>query len=211
MIMFFDVHSHTFKPNSKQTIVNLEFDDAEEFFASTRENFVSVGFHPCFLDVFSENNFAKLKRWATDKRVKTLGECGLDKYSRFDLKTQILVFERQVILSEKAGKSLVIHCIGRANELLAIKRAMKPAQLWIIHGFRGKAQLAEQFLKADCALSFGEFFNVESVKITPLDKLFIETDESAKDIADIYFDIAKIKNCKIENLKAGQEFFENFS
>jgi len=211
MYPFFDIHTHCLEYDKKgYRIVNLDFKQAKQILAENNNEFFSTGFHPCFLENFSESNFEKLKFLANDNRVKAIGECGLDKNSNFDLKTQIFAFEKQIYLSEETEKPLVIHCVGKINELLEIKNTLKPVQLWIIHGFRGKPQLAEQILKAGCALSFAEFFNTESLKITPFNKLFVETDESAKPIEEIYFNIAKIKNCKIEDLDAGKRLFENF-
>ena len=194
-IPLFDIHTHNLKSGKTGCrIINLAFEQAEQVLAEDNEEFFSVGFHPCLLESFSESNFDKLRLFANDNRVKAIGECGLDKNSSFDLKTQVLAFEQQIILSETIKKPLIIHCVGRINELLEIKNTMKPAQLWIIHGFRGKPQLAEQILKSGCALSFGEYFNAESVRITPLEKLFVETDESNKSIEEIYSNIIKVKD-----------------
>ena len=93
--------------------------------------------------------------------------------------------------------------------MLRIKKEIKPVQTWIIHGFRGKPQLAKQLLRAGFYLSYGEHFNAESVKITPLGKLMIETDESTKDIADIYQAISDIKSIDIDQLKTSEVVFKN--
>ena len=193
-LAYFDIHTHSLKSGKAgYRIVNLAFEQVEQMFAEHNDEFFSVGFHPCSLENFSESNLEKLRLFANDNRVKAIGECGLDKNSSFALKTQIFAFEQQIDLSETIEKPLIIHCVGRINELLEIKNTLKPTQLWIIHGFRGKPQLAEQILKSGCALSFGEFFNAESVKITPPEKLFIETDESDKSIEEIYSNIFAIK------------------
>ena len=42
------------------------------------------------------------------------------------------------------------------SELLKLKQQIKPANPWIIHGFRGKAALAEECLRHGFYLSFGE-------------------------------------------------------
>ena len=86
---------------------------------------------------------------------------------------------------------------------------MNPKQMWIIHGFRGKPQLAGQALNAGCALSFGEHFNSESVRLTPTDRLFIETDESTMLVSEIYQSISKIKDCTVEALNAGENLLKN--
>lgn len=70
----------------------------------------------------------------------------------------------------------------------------------VVHGFRGKPQLAKQLLNAGFAISYGEHFNPESVAVTPLDKLCIETDESEMPIEEIYKKIATIKDCRTHEL-----------
>jgi TatD DNase family protein len=95
--------------------------------------------------------------------------------------------------------------------LLEIKKQLKPKQLWIVHGFRGKPELARQLLKSDCAISYGEHFNVESVRNTPLDKLFIETDESLQNIETIYNSVALAKGCDSGKLTAVIFFYNRQS
>jgi TatD DNase family protein len=120
-------------------------------------------------------------------------------------------FERQIVIAEKYEKPVIIHCVGYFNELMALKKQINPTQMWIIHGFRGKPQLAVQLLKAGFFLSFGEKFNAESVRITPTDKIFAETDESKKSIIEIYHNLALAKQCKPEELVAGTRLFKKIS
>ena len=51
------------------------------------------------------------------------------------------------MLAEEVGKPLVIHLVKAVDELLKVKRDLRPSNPWIIHGFRGKAALAEEYLK----------------------------------------------------------------
>lgn len=201
--MFIDIHTHNTPKPYFTAIQNLNFPEAEKVFSSKEEGFFSVGFHPWHADEFSNELFIKLTNWAKNKRLITIGECGLDKNSKVPFKKQLFVFEQQIALSEKVNKPLIIHCVGYFNELFEIKKQWNPNQLWIIHGFRGKPELAKQTLKAGCSLSFGEYYNEESVRITPLDKLFVETDESSKNIVEIYNQLAIIKLCDAKDLDAG--------
>ena len=75
-------------------------------------------------------------------------------------------------------KPLVIHLVKAMSELLKLKQQIKPANPWIIHGFRGKAALAEECLRHGFYLSFGEKYQEEALRITPAGRLFLETDES---------------------------------
>ena len=206
--MFVDIHSHKLLVSDSWVVYNIPLAQADAVFAAEAKVLFSVGFHPCMLETFSPERMEKMKEWAADTRFVAIGECGLDKNSEASPEKQIEVFEKQVLLSEEKQKPLIIHCVGRFNELFELKRQWNPKQTWIIHGFRGKPQLAEQALKAGCSLSFGEYFNSESVRLTSLEKLFVESDESNMPIAAIYANVAKARNCSVNELNAGEKLLE---
>ncbi len=203
--MYIDIHTHKSLGSTELSIRNLTFAEAEILFSSDACGYFSVGIHPWQAAGFSLEQMQQLTAWSTDPRFVALGECGLDKYSEASFEVQLAAFEPQITLSENSKKPLIIHCVGCFNELLSLKKKFKPRQLWIIHGFRGKPELADQLLNAGCALSFGEHFNPESVRTTPLDRLFLETDESLLSIAEIYHTISGIKKCSMDELNAGYE------
>lgn len=207
--MLVDIHSHKFPANDNWVVYNVPMVQAETVFSSDAKAFFSVGFHPWLIEAFSPERMEKMKDWVNDIRLVAIGECGLDKNSKVLLEKQIDVFEKQITLSEEKQKPVIIHCVGCFNELFDLKKLWNPKQPWIIHGFRGKPQLAEQALKAGCNLSFGEFFNSESVLITPFENLFVETDESNMLIEDIYSNVAKIKNCSVLDLIAGERLLRS--
>jgi len=204
--MIVDIHTHSSTKSEYPAIRNLTTDEAESFFSSSQKEFVSTGIHPWYIDEFSTNLLEKIENWTTDNRMIAIGECGLDKNAKSTIETQLLVLEKQILIAEKVQKPMIIHCVGHFNELLELKKKMNPVQQWIIHGFRGKPELATQILKSGCSLSFGEHFNVATVQITPIDRLFIETDESTKTINVIYAQIAEIKLINLNQLNAGEQF-----
>jgi TatD DNase family protein len=206
--MLVDIHTHSSVKTDIQAIQNLTFTEAENLFSSDVKGLYSVGFHPWHADEFSSELMDKLTLWTTDRRFITLGECGLDKNSKVQFDVQLNVFEQQIILSEKSYKPLIIHCVGGFNELFGLRKKHHPHQSWIIHGFRGKPDLANRILKVGCSISFGEHFNAESVRLTPTDRLFIETDESQLPITEIYRSIGLIRNCNPEELNAGDNFLK---
>ena len=194
--MFIDIHSHKIPVSGSSAIYNMPLSDIEKFLASDVQAWFSAGIHPCFIDDFSTEWLEKIKTWLDDARFVAIGECGLDKNSATLLEKQIEVFEKQIVLSETRQKPLLIHCVGRFNELFELKKHWKPQQKWIIHGFRGKPQLAKQALKVGCCLSFGEHFNAESLRIIPVEKLFVETDESELTIDEI---LVLLQECLLHN------------
>ena len=204
-MIFTDIHTHSQKTLPNEIgILNLSVREAESRLFSDTTTLFSIGIHPWEVDHASETEMEKLKIVVADSRVRLIGECGLDKFAKAGLKLQLDFFRKQIEFSEQLHKPLIIHCVGCFNELFTVRKEIKPSQKWIIHGFRGKPQLAEQALKAGCDLSFGEKFNADSVLITPLERLFIETDESKISVEEIYRKIAEIKQCRMDELIAGK-------
>jgi len=208
--MFFDVHTHNHSQLGCTAIRNLSFTEAELVFSSSASGLFSVGFHPWYISALTNDCFGDLEKWASDNRFIAVGECGLDKNSKTPIELQLEIFRMQITLSEEIEKPMIIHCVGCFNELFKLKKDLNPSQLWIIHGFRGKPELATQALKAGCALSFGEYFNAESVRVTPIEQLYVETDESELPIEQIYGTIAKAKGCNPSDLYAGEQFYNRF-
>jgi TatD DNase family protein len=94
----------------------------------------------------------------------------------------MLVFRQAVEVSEELSKPLIIHCVKAHDIIAQLRREMKPRMDWIIHGFRGKPTVAQILLQSGCSLSYGEQFNPESLAVTPLDRLYAETDTSTLSI-----------------------------
>lgn len=209
--MFVDIHTHHKTQSDFPTVRSLNPDETASSLSVFPESLFSVGLHPWFITEKADNELKNLRNFLSDRRIVFIGECGLDKNSKVSHEKQTEVFRQQILLSEEFCKPLIIHCVGCFNELFAIRKVCNPSQRWIIHGFRGKPELAAQALKSGCDLSFGEYFNEEALRLTPFDRLFIETDESALSIDNIYQKIAKAKTCEPESLKAGCNLLHQIS
>lgn len=209
--MSFDIHTHHQPHHPATSVRSLTVSEAEKIVSEKSTGFYSVGIHPWHISENPGSDIEQLKHFAEYKSVIFIGECGLDHKSKTPLSIQIHLFKEQIKISEQEHKPLIIHCVGHFNELLAIKKEFNPKQLWIIHGFRGKPQLASQVLRAGCALSFGEKFNEQSVQVTPVEKLYIETDESQLPIDEIYRKIAFTKDLKPEELSAGEQLLRKIT
>lgn len=146
----------------------------------------SVGVHPW--DTSSphlEELFKRVKEQATHPSVVAIGETGIDKLSgaSTDIQTEILL--RHIDLSERYNLPLILHVVRAFPEIIALKKRTNPRQPWIIHGFRGKPQLARELLRHGFYLSLGKKFNPDSAAIIPSDRLLIETDEDSSDPSEI--------------------------
>lgn len=202
MLALIDTHSHNLHSDNPFAVINVPLPDCKQLLQSTTTQFFSVGIHPWDVHKTDSSTIDLFEEILVDKRVKAIGECGFDRNAKATFKEQVYFFERQVTLSEKHEKPLIIHCVAAFNELIVLRKRLNPSQNWIIHGFRGKPELAAQLLKHDFALSYGEKFNSHSVEVTPLDKLCLETDASNAAIEEIYKTIATLKNCRPEELNA---------
>lgn len=167
-----------------------------------------MGMHPWHVTVLpDERQLLRLKELAGHPQVLAVGEAGLDKLAEAPLELQQKVFIRQAQLAEEVGKPLVLHVVKAADELLQAKRSLRPSVPWIIHGFRGKAELAKQYLTHGFYLSFGERYQEEALRAVPADRLFIETDESTVPIEQLYARAAEVRGVPIAELK--ETVFQN--
>ena len=202
MTVYIDTHTHALSTTNPFSVVNLSVADAASVLQTSSHKFFSVGIHPWDVHESNPSAIEQLEILLSDTRIKAIGECGLDKNAKAPCKEQEYYFLRQVQLSEKFKKPLIIHCVASFNELIVLHKKLKPTQNWIFHGFRAKPMMAKQLLDHGFSLSYGKNFNALSVELTPLEKLCIETDASDLQIADLYKTIAGIKNCQPSELNA---------
>ena len=59
------------------------------------------------------------------------------------------VFREHVKLSEMLRKPLIVHCVKAVDELLAIRKEMGVTHPWVLHGYRGGPEQAEQLRRAE--------------------------------------------------------------
>ncbi len=208
--MFVDIHTHNIFSDDQIRVRNLSVTECAVVLENADSGLFSIGIHPWEIEKSDSNALDLLSHFAKNDRVVAIGECGLDKNITISFDKQLELFEKQIQISETIKKPLIIHCVVFFNELMALCKKIKPQQKWIVHAFRGKPQLAQQLLKSGISLSFADKFNPDSLKITPLTELYIETDESVIPIAEIYNRIAEIKNCDVSDLNAGYNLVKKY-
>lgn len=179
--MILDIHSHKPAPYPEGVVSldNLETPMLEK-------QLYSVGLHPWdSVEEISEETFLRMEKIAESPCVAAIGECGVDLLKGGPLFRQLQIFKRQIELSERLKKPLIIHCVKGADIILGLKRDLNPAQPWILHGFRGKPALAGQLTAKGIYLSFGENFNPDTLRQMPEEKILAETDDSILTITEI--------------------------
>lgn len=198
--MLKDIHTHRFTDSAPEEVLLSCPVLKKEIPAEAV--YLSAEIHPWHLT--AENLSCQIERMEnmlSDSRVLALGEVGLDKLTECPYPIQIKAFEEIVSISEAYGKPLIIHCVKSVDELIAIRKKMRPALPWIMHGFRGKPQQADSLLRHGFYLSFGEHYNSQVMKEIPIERLFLETDESNAPIDELYNRAAAIRHISAEELK----------
>ena len=176
-----DMHTHHAAPQPEGVICC-----GPEEFEPVEGQLYSVGIHPwAVAQGVDELVWKKLEAALAHPQVVALGECGIDIPKGGVLFKQMLAFKRQIELSEKVGKPLVIHSVKAQDIIIGIRKDMKPSQPWLVHGFRGKPTIAKMYADAGISLSFGEHFNEETVVSLPDEAVFAETDESPLSIEEV--------------------------
>jgi TatD DNase family protein len=203
MIPYIDIHTHTLhKSPEVLEILNLR---AGEDWTAIKASHVSFGVHPW--DSNRPERVELIDQTYNIENLVSIGECGLDKFQGADLETQTKLFNKHIKLSAELKKPLIIHCVGYFNELIALKKSSPSAHPWVIHGFTGHPQLANQLVKAGFLLSFGEALTqadskaVGSVKSLAGDCWFLETDDSNIPIQTLYKMAADIREVALSQLK----------
>ena len=205
MTPYLDIHTHhELQTTDVQTI--RSFSMTKEIFELTPKiPNISIGLHPWYLteENFKEN-FTYLEVTAKQTHVRLIGECGLDKLKGMEIHSQLKAFEQQIKLAEEVSKPVIIHCVKAFEELMSLKKRMKPNVPLIIHGFQKKAALAERLIRQGFYLSFGAgiFHNPSIAEFIRKQQLFfLETDDSIYRIQEIYDKVAEIKEITIDELK----------
>lgn len=159
----------------------------------------SAGIHPWDTTAdIPESVWKDLEALLQRPEIVAVGECGVDLAGKGGMMfRQLQVMRRQIDLSEKLQKPMIVHCVKAEDVICGLRRDLKPTQPWIIHGFRRKPQSAAQLLRAGCWLSYGPSFNAESLIDTPLDRILAETDENPIAIDDVIIDLSRARGADL--------------
>ena len=134
--------------------------------------------------------------------AEAIGEIGLDYACKVSRERQAEIFRTQLAIAERMGLPVVLHCVRAFAPMMAILSEYKLNTV-IFHGFIGSREQALEVAKRGYFLSFGERTfrspkTIEALRNTPLENLFLETDESATPIEEIYAMAAEIRGEKLE-------------
>ena len=198
-----DIHTHQSKSDTLIQILNVF---AQNLPFNEDVNFFSAGLHPWHLGLVDVDEcLHSIELASVKKNMLAVGECGLDRSTTSDFAIQELYFRKQIEISEKRHKPLIIHCVRAFPDLIRIKKETRSTVPWIIHGFQGNQQTTLQLIRNDFYFSVGEPLLTNQLKreiltILPTDRLFFETDESKTSIREIYLLASQLLNNDKETL-----------
>lgn len=159
--------------------------------------YLSVGLHPWSLprEVSSptvEVALDQLNKLAQEGRIVAVGEAGWDAHSLAAMDYQQQLVEAQWQIAEENRLPMILHVVKRWQELEYFIHRSRPTIPLIVHGFRGKAPLAQRLLHLGVWLSLGRYYNRESLcEAWKAGRLLLETDDSSLPIASIYQAVAE--------------------
>ena len=189
---YIDIHNHGAKPVpgifSVENLMAHEEREPENISGLT----YSFGIHPWYLNEKNHNQLiARVIKTAGNPDVSAIGEAGFDRIKGPTPDLQRKTFEEQVLIAGEHKKPMVIHCVRAWDELLQEHKRLKPKMPWLVHGFRGKPDLALQLISKGMYISFWFDFvmrpeSVPLLKSVPKERIFLETDGAEIDIRDIY-------------------------
>lgn len=196
MIPIYDIHTHS-TSRADNAIISVSPSE----YAPLPQQYYSVGIHPWNSAQATTASIELLQQVAQHPQVVAIGECGMDTLRGGDITLQIELLKQHIIISEELQKPLILHIVKSIDKLLALHKELRPQQQWIMHGFRGNATTAQQLLDKGIELSYGAKYNREALLLTPLEQMWVESDEESNNIEAIYRRIASDKGLKTEELK----------
>ena len=197
MTLCLDIHTHH-QPPQPEAVISVAVED----FSPLPEQLYSVGVHPWTTTKSVDPAvWTQLEKIASLPEVVAIGECGIDLLKGGPLFKQLLAAQKQIAISEKIGKPLILHDVKAHDIIVGLKRDLKPAQNWLVHGFRYKPTVAKMMTDAGIYLSFGENFNPESLKSMPQHMILAETDESPLTIEQIISKLAEVLDKNFDEMK----------
>ena len=209
MSPFVNIHTHQSHIDNKEfiEIYNIDVDSHVNVDVTF---FYSIGIHPWKCQHSTVNS--SMAQWLNGSMV--IGECGIDRACGIDFDIQKDVFIKQIEISERHNKPMIIHAVRAHSDIISIRKETKAKMPWIIHGFQGNEQIVTQYLRHNIYLSLGDvlFKNerraAELLKIIPSERLFLETDDSERSIADVYERASVLSGRSLDDLRS--DIFNNF-
>ena len=194
-----DIHTHLLPQKPGSALVCIGCGPIPDV-AAEQEHVFSAGLHPWDVTGNDEDSFRKLEELIANPQVLAVGECGFDTLKGPSHNLQEQAFMRQIELSERFKKPMILHVVRDFDSVIRLRKTLKLTQPWLIHGFRGNPTQMNQLHAQGILVSFGLNSNPESLKSVPANRLFLETDGKCS-IQDVIQTAASLRNESQEEVK----------
>lgn len=147
--------------------------------------YAAVGIHPHETYQIEADTMPKLRELAKRKKVKAIGETGLDYHYNFSIpEVQQKSLAMHVRLAREVGLPLSIHCRNAEADLIRILKEERAHEAGgVIHCFTGSAEAAEAYLELGFFLGVSGIITFKSpgalteiISTISISKLLVETD-----------------------------------
>lgn len=144
----------------------------------------AAGVHPHSAQYFSPEYALKIEHLAKEKKIKAVGEIGLDYHYNFSSPSvQKDIFRQQLHLAKKLRLPVIIHSRKAAPDIVKAIQEEEFKGGGILHCFTENWEFAEQMIDLNFFISFSGILTYpqaeplrEVAQKIPLDKLLVETD-----------------------------------
>lgn len=213
----FHTHSDSQTIDKRREIQSLSWPEDNHELLNEKSLF-TLGIHPWSLGKKKINwdEFEKVILSIYEREnFFALGETGIDLVKKDYIEEQEKLFEKHIELANKIHRPLIIHCVRAQN--LIIKHSKKYVQHtpWVMHDFNANEQMINDMIKRDFYFSLGPTSLKQTSKIRksihliPINRIFIETDDSNYSIEKMYKEMATI--LKIDFTILVNEIEKNFN
>lgn len=202
---YFDVHTHCRPRHSEVVCVRNAYHFLPSI--SAPNIYYSMGVHPWMLSkYYHQSVISKLKELAKHPKVVAIGEIGLDKLKP-NLGLQEAAFLVQTEIAKAAELPLILHCVKAYETLLPQLKNFPHAA--VMHNFYTSKEMCLAYLKLpNTYFSLGKSFflanglNQAFAKEIPLERIFVESDQSNIDMGARYLQLANFYGIEPKDLQA---------
>ncbi len=147
--------------------------------------YCALGFHPHYADRVSEEDLLWLKDITRNKKVKAIGEIGLDFFKNYsDRKNQEKIFREQINIAKELNLPIVIHSRNAEDKIIEVLKEEKAYEIGgVMHCFSGSYEFMKKCVDLGFYISFSGIITYKNandlrnvVKKTPITNILLETD-----------------------------------
>lgn len=182
-----------------------------------------IGFHPCNIKGYTDEEYNWLENAAKDEKVVAIGEIGFDfHWDTTTKEEQIVAFKKQIEIAKRVNKPICIHSRDAHLATFEVLKETNASMVGgVLHSYSGSSEMAKEYIKMNFIFGISgpvTFKNGKSMKEVvndiPLKYIITETDSpyltpspyrgtenGPKYIPLIAEEIASIKEISIDEVK----------